>query len=221
MSTEPQHLRRVQLNTAALARARAARLGHRGVPPIDAAASRPKAEELQAQFSVRRTEVTPRLNPTPAQLAQTPRTQDYTRLSARLAQFGLIERPITDDANSQFRAIADQLYGSEEPHMLVRAMAVEQLLIAPELYVEFVSAQDEAYNDYVDRMGKEGELGDHVTLQALADYLHLEITLVTSSDEDGLMTVMPAAVAPAEDDFPTAPLWLSMWADVNYKSLSM
>ncbi|KAG8460486.1 hypothetical protein KFE25_013136 [Diacronema lutheri] len=211
------------LNQAALARARAAREG-RGAPPIDAAVASRAACALESQFAVRRSEITPRLNPPAEQLAATPRTQDRARLVERLAQFGLQERQVTDDASCQFRAISDQLYGTEEHHDLVRAMAVEQLLTAPEQYVEFVLGRGDttSYDDYVQRMSLADQLGDHVTLQALADYLGIELFLVSSSEDDGLQRVAPAAVAPEGlVDFGHAPLWLTTWANVHYKSVAM
>ncbi|CAJ1387112.1 unnamed protein product [Effrenium voratum] len=47
----------------------------------------------------------------------------HARLERLLAAHGLAERPVAGDGNCQFRALADQLYGSEEHHDAIRAQA--------------------------------------------------------------------------------------------------
>jgi hypothetical protein len=68
----------------------------------------------------------------------------------------------------QFRALSDQLYRSPEHHKFVRKSVVTQLKAAPDAYSNYVPMK---YTDYVKNMAKDGEWGDHVTLQAAADYV--------------------------------------------------
>jgi hypothetical protein len=204
--------------SAALNRARAARGKIQNIAPMPVAAMEAMSRatgDLSARM--RRSELTPRLNPTKPLKAEK-LAQQHGMVVARLAEFGLAERPTIQDNNTQFRAIADQLYGSEEEHPAVRKMAIEQLVIAPDLYVEFVAKSDESYDDYVERMSLPDTPGDTVTLQAIADYLCLSINLVTPTDE-GLVLVVPAEMLPADDDYSNSPVWLAHWGDTMYKSI--
>lgn len=77
----------------------------------------------------------------------------------------------------QFRALSEQLYRTEELHAEVRGRAVEQLKRHPELYAPYVEVGDGAgpsgrplpkdFEAYRLKMAKDGEWGDHVTLQVL------------------------------------------------------
>lgn len=137
----------------------------------------------------------------------------HARLLSRLDFFGLRERAVDGDGNCQFRALADQMYGHQREHLTVRRLVVEQLRAAPSAYRDFVLAEppepgaagaSEPFDAYVSRMAQPGAWGDHVTLQACADRLGAEISLVTSfaaaaaeaggaedSAADAVITVMP------------------------------
>lgn len=107
--------------------------------------------------------------------------------------------PAQGDGNCQFRAIADQLWGSQAQHGLVRRLACAQLEAHPDAYKGFVTSGP-SYSDYLRRLRRNGEWGDHVTLQAVADKLGVEIALVTSFEEtarggDAVVLVTPRAMA--------------------------
>ncbi|KAF3630998.1 hypothetical protein FXO38_26847 [Capsicum annuum] len=65
-----------------------------------------------------------------------------------------------------FRSLSDQIYRSTEHHKFVREHIVKQLKIHRELYEGYVPM---VYDEYLKKMSKAGEWGDHVTLQAAAD----------------------------------------------------
>ncbi|CAN4121524.1 unnamed protein product [Withania somnifera] len=93
-------------------------------------------------------------------------TSDHQRLLDRLQLFDLVEHKVQGDGNCQFRALSDQFYRSPEHHKFVRQQVVSQLKDHPEIYEGYVPM---AYDEYLMRMSKSGEWGDHVTLQAAAD----------------------------------------------------
>eukprot|EP00249_Psilotum_nudum_P015617 c25432_g1_i1 orf=402-1259(+) len=93
-------------------------------------------------------------------------TMDHQRLWDRLKQYGLCEVKIEGDGNCQFRAFSDQLYRTPEHHKYVREQVISQFKSHPALYEEYVPMK---YSDYLKKMAKPGEWGDHVTLQAAAD----------------------------------------------------
>lgn len=199
----------------ALERARAAR----GRPPINSTESQRYGEWLVNEQRVLLAEHKPKVN----DAEPPPWTEvelDHARLLSRLAEFGLSERTVEGDGNCQFRAVSDQLYGEQEHHGLVRSMCVDQLLCAAERYRDYVLA--ESFDGYVQKMSMDGEWGDHVTLQALSDYLGVEINLVTSFESAGLIRVTPRPPAPGQPKPPGgAPIWLSFWAEIHYQSIEM
>ncbi|KAK6926754.1 OTU domain [Dillenia turbinata] len=93
-------------------------------------------------------------------------TLDHQRLLDRLQLYDLVELKVQGDGNCQFRALSDQIYRTTEHHKFVRQEVVNQLKSCPEIYEGYVPM---AYGDYLKKMSKSGEWGDHVTLQAVAD----------------------------------------------------
>ncbi|GER54298.1 OTU-like cysteine protease family protein [Striga asiatica] len=93
-------------------------------------------------------------------------TSDHQRLLDRLQLYDLIEHKVQGDGNCQFRALSDQFYRTPEHHKFVRQQVVRQLKAHPEIYEGYVPMK---YADYLKRMSKSEEWGDHVTLQAAAD----------------------------------------------------
>ncbi|KAL6781409.1 hypothetical protein ACKKBG_A11040 [Auxenochlorella protothecoides x Auxenochlorella symbiontica] len=133
------------------------------------------------------------------------------RLQLRLDLFGLSERPVVGDGACQFRALADQLYGSQDAHALVRESVVAQLRRQPGMYQEYVPQE---YRGYCDDMAQPQAWGDHVTLQAAADCLGLRIALVTSFPDTAFLEIAPRGGLRS-----SRVLWLSFWAEVHYNSI--
>jgi len=103
---------------------------------------------------------------------------DHQRLLDRLVLYGLVELKVKGDGNCQFQALSDQFYRTPEHHRFVRQQVVKQLESHPECYAGYVPMD---YREYLKKMSKSGEWGDHVTLQAAADsviLMHLELLLL-------------------------------------------
>ncbi|CAD7954068.1 unnamed protein product, partial [Amoebophrya sp. A120] len=121
-------------------------------------------------------------------------------LVARVLSYGLKERHVKGDGSCQFRALSDQLYGTEEHHQNVRRKVIEKLEQEADHYKNFVLSKteieskeqaDEAFNLYLVSMSEESTWGDHVTLQAAADVYNCEIKLITSYDDDAILSILP------------------------------
>ncbi|XP_021907243.1 OTU domain-containing protein DDB_G0284757 isoform X2 [Carica papaya] len=112
-------------------------------------------------------------------------TLDHDRLSERLATYGLAELQIEGDGNCQLKKFR-------------------------KLYESYVPLE---YKSYLKKMKRSGEWGDHVTLQAAADYFEAKICLVTSFRDTCYVEILP------KDKNPTRELWLSFWSEVHYNSL--
>ncbi|KAG1659377.1 hypothetical protein FOA52_007840 [Chlamydomonas sp. UWO 241] len=134
-----------------------------------------------------------------------------SRLLVTLAAYDLTERVVKGDGACQFRALSDQLYGTETHHSAVRERIVTQLRRNNQRYSGFVPSD---FGSYCDAMAKESEWGDHVTLQAAADAFCLRIMVLTSYETEFVIKIEPLKVASERV------LWVSFWAEVHYNSLS-
>ncbi|WCJ19264.1 OVARIAN TUMOR DOMAIN-containing deubiquitinating enzyme 9 [Euphorbia peplus] len=135
---------------------------------------------------------------------------DHQRLLDRLKLYDLVENKVQGDGNCQFRAISDQLYRSPEYHKVVRDRISFQLKSQPQNYDGYVPM---AYGDYLKKMSKNGEWGDHVTLQAAADSYGVKIFVLTSFKDTCYIEILPQTIMSERVIF------LSFWAEVHYNSI--
>lgn len=134
----------------------------------------------------------------------------HQRLFDRLKLYGLSELKVDGDGNCQFRAFSDQLYRTPAHHKSVRDDIVNQLRSHPELYEGYVPMK---YDEYVKKLAKSGEWGDHVTLQAAADFYGVRICLLTSFKDTCFIQILPRYKKS------TRVIFLSFWAEVHYNSI--
>ncbi|XP_048231857.1 OVARIAN TUMOR DOMAIN-containing deubiquitinating enzyme 9 isoform X2 [Ricinus communis] len=135
---------------------------------------------------------------------------DHQRLLDRLKLYDLVESKVQGDGNCQFRALSDQLYRSAEHHKIIRERVISQLKTCPEKYEGYVPM---AYGDYLKKMSKTGEWGDHVTLQAAADSYGVKIFVLTSFRDTCYIEILPQTLKSERVIF------LSFWAEVHYNSI--
>ncbi|PHU03955.1 hypothetical protein BC332_29206 [Capsicum chinense] len=137
-------------------------------------------------------------------------TLDHQRLLDRLQVYELVEFKVQGDGNCQFRALSDQFYRTPEHHKFVRQQVVNQLKSCPEIYDGYVPM---AYHDYLKKMSKDGEWGDHVTLQAASDSYGVKILVITSFRDTCYIEILPT-IQKSE-----RVIFLSFWAEVHYNSI--
>ncbi|XP_062001945.1 OVARIAN TUMOR DOMAIN-containing deubiquitinating enzyme 12 [Rosa rugosa] len=137
-------------------------------------------------------------------------TSDHQRLLDRLQLYGVVERKVQGDGNCQFSALSDQLYHSPDHHNDVRRKVVNQLKAHPEIYEGYVPM---AYDDYLEKMSKSGQWGDHVTLQAAADSYGVKIFVFTSFKDTCCIEILPNVQTSKQV------IMLSFWAEVHYNSI--
>ncbi|CAH2074195.1 unnamed protein product, partial [Thlaspi arvense] len=135
---------------------------------------------------------------------------DHERLFQRLQLYGLVENKIQGDGNCQFRSLSDQLYRSPEHHNSVREQVVNQLAYNREMYEGYVPM---AYTDYLKTMKRNGEWGDHVTLQAAADWFGVRMFVITSFKDTCYIEILPHLQKS------NRLICLSFWAEVHYNSI--
>ncbi|GLU02521.1 hypothetical protein SLE2022_197700 [Rubroshorea leprosula] len=137
-------------------------------------------------------------------------TLDHQRLLERLQVYNLIELKVQGDGNCQFRALSDQFYRTPEHHEFVRQQVVNKLKSCPEIYEGCVPM---AYSDYLEKMSRSGEWGDHVTLQAASDSYGVKIFVITSFKDTCYIEILPNVQKSKRVIF------LSFWAEVHYNSI--
>ncbi|XP_022144673.1 uncharacterized protein LOC111014304 isoform X2 [Momordica charantia] len=135
---------------------------------------------------------------------------DHERLLNRLQVYDFVERKVQGDGNCQFRALSDQLYGTPDNHELVRQKVVNQLMSHPEIYEGYVPM---AYDEYLEKMSRNGEWGDHVTLQAAVDSYGVRIFVITSFKDTCCVEILP------NSQKTKGVIFLSFWAEVHYNSI--
>ncbi|XP_047955027.1 OVARIAN TUMOR DOMAIN-containing deubiquitinating enzyme 9-like isoform X2 [Salvia hispanica] len=138
-------------------------------------------------------------------------TSDHQRLLNRLKLYDLVELKILGDGNCQFRSLSDQIYRASDHHKFVREQVVNQLKLRRDLYENFVPM---AYGDYIKKMSKNGEWGDHLTLQAAADWFGIKLFVVTSYKDTCYIEILPQTEQKSDRT-----LFLSFWAEVHYNSI--
>ncbi|CAM8913702.1 unnamed protein product [Rhodiola kirilowii] len=137
-------------------------------------------------------------------------TSDYERLVHRLKVYNLLELKVQGDGNCQFRALSDQLYRTPEHHNFVRQQIVKQLQSNQEIYQGYVPM---TFGEYLKKMSKSGEWGDHLTLQAAADSYGIKIVVLTSFKDTCYIEILP------EVQKSKRVIYLSFWAEVHYNSI--
>ncbi|XP_047310071.1 OVARIAN TUMOR DOMAIN-containing deubiquitinating enzyme 12-like [Impatiens glandulifera] len=137
-------------------------------------------------------------------------TLDHQRLLDRLQLYDLVECKVLGDGNCQFRALSDQIYRTSEHHEFVRQQIVDQIQSCPEIYEGYVPMD---FPDYINKMSKTGEWGDHVTLQAAADTYGVKIFVITSFKDTCYIEILP------HDQRSQRVIFLSFWSEVHYNSI--
>lgn len=95
-----------------------------------------------------------------------------------LAPLGFHIVPIKPDGNCLFRAVAHQIFNEEERHGETRKACVDYLRNNKIIYRDFV--QEKKIDEYLDRMRKLGEWGDHLELHALSVLYGIQIDVFTT-----------------------------------------
>ncbi|XP_042375837.1 OVARIAN TUMOR DOMAIN-containing deubiquitinating enzyme 9-like isoform X1 [Zingiber officinale] len=113
-------------------------------------------------------------------------------------------------ANINFRALSDQFYRTPEHHKFVRDQVVDQLKSHREVYEGYVPM---SFDEYLRKMCKSGEWGDHVTLQAAADSYGVKIFILTSFKDTCYIEILPSV------EKSKRVICLSFWAEVHYNSI--
>ncbi|CEL93524.1 unnamed protein product [Vitrella brassicaformis CCMP3155] len=86
------------------------------------------------------------------------------------------------DGNCLFRSVADQMYGDQDLHGLVRTKCMEYMEANREYFQEFVWG--ERFEEHVHRMKQDREWGDEVEIQAMSQMYDCRIEIYDASTSE-------------------------------------
>jgi hypothetical protein len=113
-------------------------------------------------------------------------------LSQRLASMSLVELPMGDDGNCQFRAFSHCLFGTQEHHGVVRAACVQHMRSRSDEIAQLVGEGDELER-YLCSQEKYKTWGDELTLKYTADAFDVDVHVVTSTELNWYLHYYPEA----------------------------
>eukprot|EP00746_Dinoflagellata_sp_MGD_P058207 gnl/MRDRNA2_/MRDRNA2_249568_c0_seq1.p1 gnl/MRDRNA2_/MRDRNA2_249568_c0~~gnl/MRDRNA2_/MRDRNA2_249568_c0_seq1.p1 ORF type:complete len:280 (-),score=45.98 gnl/MRDRNA2_/MRDRNA2_249568_c0_seq1:62-775(-) len=134
-------------------------------------------------------------------------------LQQRCAFLGLRQHDMVDDGNCQFRAISQELFGSQKYHEVVRAQVLSYLKQHKADFAEFFA--DEEWSEYLETMAKPRTWGDEMSLRAAAEAFAVTIHVLTSSEENWLLEYSPKA----DSDKGAREVFLTYVAPIHYNSV--
>lgn len=110
-------------------------------------------------------------------------------LRQRCRFLGLMTMDMLDDGNCQFRAMAQELYASQEHHGIVRAAVVDYLGRNADKYAAFFEAG--TWEDYLRTMAALRTWGDELTLRAAAEVFNIRIHVISSTETNWYIVYEP------------------------------
>jgi hypothetical protein len=119
-------------------------------------------------------------------------------LVRKLGERGMKLIPITQDHNSQFRAVAQQVFGDQTLHGTLRALVCELIRTHSECFEAHIETlyPRSSVPRYLDSM-QGNAARDILTLQAMAGLLRVELHVVVEDDKNG--TNLPTGAAPIRE----------------------
>lgn len=92
---------------------------------------------------------------------------EYAEFNRQLRDHNFAIRDVRGDGNCLFRAVCDQIEGSERDHWDLRQRTLDFMEEHRDGFEPFVE-NDESFDDYVRRLRREGVWGGHLELQAMS-----------------------------------------------------
>lgn len=117
-----------------------------------------------------------------------PVANTFSLLESRLSQIGRVGIDVGGAGDCFFCAISHQLFETPDYHLHVRCQGIQYLLANPELFIE--SNTERSWQDYLNRMSREGTWADGIIIQAVANCLNLTINITESYENFSPLTVI-------------------------------
>ncbi|CAH0382719.1 unnamed protein product [Bemisia tabaci] len=93
---------------------------------------------------------------------------------------GLVVKKMGEDGACMFRAVADQIYGDQELHRLIRNQCMDFIQANSEYYSQYLT---ENFTNYINRKRLDYTHGNHIELQAISELYNRKIEVYSYSHE--------------------------------------
>lgn len=87
---------------------------------------------------------------------------------------------ISGDGNCLFRAISDQVYGSEEHHNIIREKCMDYIVVLKRFFSLFIEGD---FDNYIKEKRKSGIWGDDIELEAMSEIYNRPIEIYSGSEK--------------------------------------
>ncbi|XP_071439005.1 OTU domain-containing protein 5-B [Hetaerina americana] len=131
------------------------------------------------------------------------------RFEKRLRKKGWIIKQMGEDGACLFRAVADQVFGDQEMHSIVRNQCMDFLVLNKDHYKQYMTEDLDAY---VARKRNDSVHGNHIELQALSEMFNRAIEIFCYSIEP--INIFHGLAKPDNE-----PIRLSYHRGVHYNSI--
>jgi len=122
-------------------------------------------------------------------------------LDQRCAFFSLEQVDMVGDGNCQFRALAQELYGTQEHHALIRETIVDHMHKHNSDF-SFLF-EDGEWENYMCNIAQPCTWGDELTLRAAVDAFQIRAHVITSNDRNWYLVYDPSSGAHSRQVFIT------------------
>lgn len=127
---------------------------------------------------------------------------------------GWVIKKMAEDGACLFRAVADQIYGDQEMHSVVRKLCIDYIAKNSDYYSQYVT---EDFSEYLRRKSLDHSHGNHIEIQAMSEMFNRPIEVYHYSSEPINIFQMGGGSngATSESD----PIRLSYHRSVHYNSI--
>ncbi|KAM3131699.1 hypothetical protein pb186bvf_016230 [Paramecium bursaria] len=127
-----------------------------------------------------------------------------------LSELGMFVKDVEGDGNCMFRAISDQLYGTQIYHKELRRYAMNYILQEKDYFQDYIINGD--VEQYVEYKLKDGVWGDNIELQAFRELYDIPIEIYVCSKE-------PLKTGLENNPHNKEPIRLSYHGSAHYNSI--
>lgn len=127
----------------------------------------------------------------------------------KLRKKGLMIKSMGEDGACLFRAVADQVYGDQEMHKVLRKLCMDYMAKNSDYYSQYVT---EDFEKYVERKRSDHIHGNHIEMQALSEMFNRPIEVYHYSSE-------PINIFHGMQQTDNEPIRLSYHRNVHYNSI--
>lgn len=122
---------------------------------------------------------------------------------------GWIIRRVAEDGACLFRAVADQIYGDQDMHSVLRKLCIDYIAKNSDYFSQYLT---EDLGDYLKRKSLEHSHGNHIEIQAMSEMFNRPIEVYQYSSE-------PINIFQGPKSGTDEPIRLSYHGSVHYNSI--